>query len=118
MIYRYKAKIERIIDGDTLTTTLFLPFDILKFETVRLARINAPEKRGIEKPEGLISEKALDDWLIALNNTESRVEIETTKKGKYGRYIAEIWYRLNPENPLLNLSDEMVSAGYAEYKEY
>jgi len=116
--YLYHAKIDRIIDGDTIVVFLDLGLDLTSKQTLRLSRINAPEKRGVEKVYGLQSEKAIDEWKAILDCTDSHVEIETTKKGKYGRYIAEVWFRFKPENEMQNLSDYMVTAGFAEYKEY
>ena len=46
------------------------------------------------------------------------VIIETIKdqRGKYGRYLAEIWL---PENDrFVNINDQLVAQGHAEYKEY
>jgi micrococcal nuclease len=39
------------------------------------------------------------------------------KKGKYGRYLGDIW-QINEDNSLSNINDLMVSSGFAEYKEY
>ena len=38
------------------------------------------------------------------------------KKGKYGRYLGEIW--LPHEGEIINVNDLLVKQGYAEYKEY
>lgn len=38
------------------------------------------------------------------------------KKGKYGRYLAEIW--LECEGKYINVNDLLVAKGYAVYKDY
>ena len=117
--YHYKASIDRIIDGDTIVVTLDLGMNLSCKTTCRLSRINAPETRGEERIEGLKSEKVLEEWKDLLDCCDgSHVEIQTTKKGKFGRYIAEVWFRLRPDNEMQNLSDWLVDTGYAKYKEY
>ncbi|MCH7613820.1 MAG: thermonuclease family protein, partial [Candidatus Marinimicrobia bacterium] len=39
------------------------------------------------------------------------------KKGKYGRYIGEIWVQ-DKKSKYTNINDELVKAGMAEYKSY
>ncbi|MES9926065.1 MAG: thermonuclease family protein [Candidatus Thiodiazotropha endolucinida] len=61
------------------------------------------------RPTGLVSR----DWLRE-RVLEKLVIIQTIKdrKGKYGRYLAEIW--LDGQN----VNDQIVEAGHAEYKAY
>ncbi len=108
--YLYDAMVTDVYDGDTLTVDIDLGLCVwVRGEKLRLNRINAPELRGDERPRGLVSR----DWLRerVLNQC---VVIETIrdKKGKYGRYLAEIW--LGDEN----INDALVDAGMAEYKSY
>ena len=44
------------------------------------------------------------------------LETKKDKKGKYGRYIGEIW--LETEDGYENINDMLVKNGYAEYKNY
>jgi len=50
---------------------------------------------------------------------DKEVYIQTIKdkKGKYGRYLGDIWL-INEDESLSNINDLMVSSGFAEYKEY
>jgi len=65
--------------------------------------------RGSEREQGLISR----DWLRAqIQNKTVLVETTKDKKGKYGRYLAEIYL------DGVNLNDQLVTEGLAEYKEY
>ena len=54
--------------------------------------------------------------------TEVRINTDKDKTGKYGRYIAEVWVQkednVTKEVREVNLSDDLVKAGYAEYVEY
>ena len=110
-MYEYNAKVIRIYDADTITVETDLGFKISFTETIRLARINAPEIRGDERPEGLISKQRvvdliLDKWVIIKTNKDS--------KGKYGRYIADVYI----ENGSICLNDLLVVEGLAVYYEY
>ncbi|ODC01215.1 nuclease [Candidatus Thiodiazotropha endoloripes] len=108
--YTYRATITGVYDGDTVTADIDLGLSTwVHGEKLRLHRIDAPEVRGAERPAGLESR----DWLRekVLGKT---VIIQTIKdrKGKYGRYLAEIW--LNRQN----VNDLIVAAGHAEYRDY
>lgn len=109
-MYHYKAKVTDIYDGDTLRADIDLGFGTWKInETFRLFGIDTPEMRGEEKEEGTKSR----DWLREqILNKEVELETIKDKKGKYGRYLAVIWY--NKEN----INNKLVSKGYAEYKDY
>ncbi len=108
--YIYHAVVTEVYDGDTITVDIDLGLNIwVRDEKLRLHRINAPEVRGEERERGLVSrdwlrEKILDQLIV--------IETIQDKKGKYGRYLAEVWLEDR------NLNDELVSAGLAEYKEY
>jgi endonuclease YncB( thermonuclease family) len=39
------------------------------------------------------------------------------RREKYGRYLGEIWLT-NEKGKTININDEMVKNGFAEYKEY
>ncbi|MEW8508937.1 MAG: thermonuclease family protein [Candidatus Thiodiazotropha sp.] len=108
--YTYRAIVTGVYDGDTVTVDIDLGLSTwVHGEKLRLHRIDAPEVRGADRPAGLESR----DWLRekVLGKT---VIIQTVKdrKGKYGRYLAEIW--LNRQN----VNDLIVAAGHAEYRDY
>jgi micrococcal nuclease len=66
-MYQYKAKILKVIDGDTVEIDLDLGFNIvLANQKVRLAGVDTPESRTTnleEKPRGLLSKKKLQEKL-------------------------------------------------------
>jgi hypothetical protein len=58
MLYVYKAKLDRVVDGDTIDATIDLGFDTWAFRRIRLAGIDAPETRTrdlVEKQAGFAS---------------------------------------------------------------
>jgi len=113
-LYHYRAEVISIYDGDTITVDVDEGFGDSTKEILRLARINAPEVRGEERNKGLEAR----DWLRLAIPPGSQIFIHTDKDktGKYGRYIAEI-YTLEDGN-YINLNDELVLTGHAEYREY
>ena len=53
-MYTYKAKLDRVVDGDTVDAYIDLGFDISVHKRIRLAGIDSPESRTRdleEKPE-------------------------------------------------------------------
>ena len=106
------VRVIRVIDGDTIDCEIDLGFDIKTTQRLRLARIDAPEKRGTLKPSGLASELACSDFLDAHDN----ISVTTLKKDSFGRYIAEIESICDGE--IVNLSDFLVAAKMAVYREY
>lgn len=104
----YKAHVEYVYDGDTITVDAELGFTISKEEKLRLARIDAPELRGDERPLGLISRDALRELI-----DDKDITFTDEGTGKYGRTIAEVFV-----DDTINVSDWLVRNGYAEYKNY
>ena len=72
-LYHYKAKLVRVIDGDTVDVMIDLGFDVWIKKRLRLYGIDAPETRtrNLElKKKGKASTKRLEELL---NEEEFRV---------------------------------------------
>jgi len=114
-LYHYRGVVQSVYDGDTCTVDIDLGLRAwVRGEKIRLYRINAPEVRGEERPAGLRSR----DFLRS--QTEGKQVLVQTfkdKKGKYGRYLGEIWLE-SPSGELGNVNDLMVAEGFAVYKDY
>lgn len=110
-LYTYKAKVKRVVDGDTVDVYIDLGFDIHYFSRVRLAGINAPESRTRnleEKKLGLAAKEFTDRW-IERHGPEFIIQTTKEQKGKYGRVLGSIWDL--KEEHCLNL--DIVDAGLA-----
>jgi micrococcal nuclease len=104
-MYEYRAKIERVVDGDTVVVTVDLGFSIRSKMVLRLYGINAPELVGDPGPG-----RASKEFLVSL--VEGRdVTIRTYKdKGdKYGRILAELFCDGDAES----VNRQMIRAGFA-----
>ncbi|MBN86880.1 MAG: nuclease [Dehalococcoidia bacterium] len=105
-MYEYRAYVRKIYDGDTITADIDLGFGIvLHNQKIRLLRINAPEIRGEQREKGLVSRDALRN---KISNKWIKVKTQKDKKGKYGRWLGELWL----EEECIN--DWLVSEGLAE----
>ena len=113
-LYRYRAIVRKVYDGDTCTVDIDLGLGTwVHGEKLRLYRINAPEVRGSQRPDGL---KSRDYLRSKIKGKEVIIQTVKDKKGKYGRYLADIW--LADGGDWININDLMVQESYAEYKEY
>jgi len=108
-MYIYNAYIISVYDGDTVTARIDCGFGISFVEKIRLYGLDTPEIRGEERSEGLISRDKLRERIL-----EKNVIIRTIKdkKGKYGRYIGEIF--IGEEN----INEWLITEGLAERKDY
>lgn len=113
-LYHYRAQVVSVYDGDTVRADIDLGLSIfVRDEPLRLSRINAPEIRGSERPAGLL---ARDYLARRIQGREVLLQTEKDNKEKYGRYLAEIW--LPEDGGYVNINDELVARGLAEYRDY
>jgi len=108
-MYEYKARVIRIYDGDTVVVLVDLGFNVSVKETLRLSGLNAPELKGEEKGDGLVSRDRLRDKIL---NKEVTIKTFKDSTEKYGRYIAEIY--LEKEN----INEWLIAEGLAQRKKY
>lgn len=93
-MYEYRAKINRVVDGDTVDVDIDLGFGIvLTNERVRIMGIDTPESRTsdpVEKVFGIASKNRLKELL----GSEAILKTEVSKdgedmKGKFGRILGD-----------------------------
>ena len=104
-MYTYKAKLDRVVDGDTIDAHIDLGFDITIHKRIRLAGIDTPESRTRdleEKARGLASK----DKLIELLGDGDFI-LESKEVGKYGRVLGTLLV------DDVNINDTLVEEGYA-----
>ena len=110
-LYHYRAKVVSVYDGDTCRVDLDLGFGVwIRKEKIRLARINAPELKGPERPQGLQARDYLRKLVL---NKNIILQTKKDRKGKYGRYLGELW--LERAGEWVNVNDLLVKEGLAEY---
>ena len=93
-MYEYRAKINRVVDGDTVDVDIELGFGIvLSDERVRIMGIDTPESRTrdlVEEKFGLASKARLKELLgkSSILKTEINKDGEDMK-GKFGRVLGD-----------------------------
>lgn len=129
----YRARLVKIVDGDTIDVDIDLGLRTWQHaERLRLHGINTPEVRGDEREAGLAAKQFVFE---ALHDTQEvgsigrvseprELVVETIKdaQGKYGRWIAIVWYRVgtdaNGNGVFRNLNEELVAHGHAKLTNY
>jgi len=86
-LYHYRAKVVRLVDGDTIDFDVWLGFGIVYRIRTRLLDVDTPE-RGQEGFHAATD--VLRGLLDAATNEDGFVIIKTKKTGKYGRWLVDI----------------------------
>ena len=114
-LYKYTARVVRVIDADTIDVDVDLGFRIQSRQRLRLIGIDAPETRGPERREGLIAKR----FVRSLLPVGSLVEVWSKKEDSFGRWISVVWFdTLLQEDCCVDLSEYLVTTGHATYKDY
>ena len=104
-MYTYKAKLDRVVDGDTVDANIDLGFDISIHKRIRLAGIDTPETRTRDKEEktkGLASKSRLIELL-----KDGSFILESNEVCKYGRVLGTL--HIND----ININETLVEEGFA-----
>ena len=112
-LYTYGARVQKVVDGDTLWVEIDCGFGVSIEEKLRLRGVDTPELRT---PEG---ERAREFVVQSLLGCE-RIVLATSKVDLYDRYVADVLFlrgegdvrRVLAEGRYLN--GELVAAGMAE----
>ena len=116
-MYEYKARLERVIDGDTIDVIIDLGFDIHFKQRIRLYGINTPETRTRdleEKKRGFAAKARLIELIGEFDFFTIQTKID--KKGKYGRVLGTIFIP-DAFDDWINVNETLLTEGHAvEYK--
>ena len=110
MRFFYRAKVDRVVDGDTVDLLVDLGFDIVHKIRVRLHGVNTPESRTRdleEKELGIAAKNYVYDWVTS----QDYVYVKTLKDGggKYGRILGYIY---TDEKMSKCLNDDLIDSGH------
>lgn len=109
MLYNYKAKVERIVDGDTLKLDIDLGFTVHWKSSCRLWGINTPELKS-KVAEVRESAKLSMQYVIDNLQVGSTILICSRELDKYGRPLIEVFFG---EGLSRNLNAELLSNNLA-----
>ena len=117
-MYEYRAKLVKVVDGDTVDVDIDLGFGIwMKDERVRIMGIDTPESRTRDKIEKLFGKaasarvKELLEEDIILKTQISRDGEDM--KGKYGRILGDFMVERFEDGKQEMLTDVLVQEGHA-----
>ena len=99
-MYKYGAKLLRVVDGDTADVMIDLGFDTWVKARLRLKGVDTWEKRTRNKEEKVKGIAASAFTKEHLERNEGNFIIQSYGKGKYGRVLAEIF--IDGEDKSLN----------------
>lgn len=101
--YTYRAKLVRVIDGDTVILCIDMGLRITTTAPVRLLGINCPEMRDQ-------AGKDARAWTVTWFDSHPEFLVTTARDPeKYGRWLGVL---VGPDG--LSLNDALVAAGHAE----
>tara|TARA_R100000278_G_scaffold83653_1_gene64142 strand:- start:885 stop:1283 length:399 start_codon:yes stop_codon:yes gene_type:complete len=107
-MYRYKANLIRVIDGDTIDALVDLGFDVWIKKRVRLYGINTPETRTKDVEEKKAGKAAMARLVEILSESNNEFILQSHGVGKYGRCLGTLFIDDTNINMLL------LNEGHAE----
>ena len=109
-MYTYKAKVTRVVYGDTVDALIDLGFDTHVKKRIRLWGMDAWESRTRDKEEkvkGLAAKARLKEILKETNNEFILVSYGV---GKFGRCLGELFLTMDSDS----INNQLVSEGHAK----
>ena len=118
-MWTYRAKVVRVIDGDTVDVDIDLGFGIsLNNERVRIMGIDTPESRTrdlVEKKFGLAAKKRITE-LLSETNLVLKTQVARDgedMKGKFGRILGDFSVYYAPQDRTMPVTEIMMLEGHA-----
>ncbi len=117
--YIYKAKLERVVDGDTVDALIDLGFDTWVKKRIRYKGIDTWESRTKdldEKKLGLAAKDRNKELLESVSSKPGYFRLKSHGVGKYGRVLGEIFVK-DIEGIEYNVNQTLIDEGHAyEYE--
>ncbi len=111
-MYEYRARLSRVVDGDTVDVDIDLGFDMwAKNKRVRLDMVDTPEKRTrdlLEKHFGNLATDFVNSKLMYAKKIIVRTKLDGGSD-KYGRILGEFWIDDEPTS----LNEQLFENRYA-----
>ena len=96
-LYVRKAKMVKIIDGDTFDAEIDLGFGIQIKRRIRLFGVDCPEMKGSTKEKGEEARQFTIKFFEETNN-EFLILSHTDKVDNFGRILVEVWNKSGDKN--------------------
>lgn len=105
------AQVSEVIDGDTIDVSIQTEAGPV-LERVRMIGVDTPESVHPFKPLEYFGKEASEYSKNQLSGRSIRLEYDLSKRGKYGRLLAYVWYEDDHGN-WQHFNAELIQKGYA-----
>ena len=113
--YIYRAKLERVVDGDTIDAMIDVGFNTWLKKRIRYVGMDAWESRTRdldEKKKGLAAKARNKELLEEVSSKSGYFRLKSHGVGKYGRVLGEI-YIMDNDGKQYNINETLKAEGHA-----
>jgi len=113
--YIYRAKLVRVVDGDTIDALIDVGFDIWFKKRIRYMGIDTWESRTRdleEKKKGKAAKERNRQLLEEISDKSGYFRLKSHGVGKYGRVLGEIFV-MDAEGKQWNINQTLIEEGHA-----
>ena len=113
--YIYRAKLDRVVDGDTVDALIDVGFDIWFKKRIRFKGIDTWESRTRnleEKALGLKAKARTKELLESVSSKPGLFRIKSYGMGKYGRVLADVYIQDVDGNHIW-VNKQLITEGHA-----
>ena len=113
--YIYKAKLDRVVDGDTVDALIDVGFDIWFKKRIRFKGVDTWESRTRnleEKALGLKAKARTKELLEKVSSKSGYFRIKSYGLGKYGRVLADVFIK-DKNGKTICVNNQLISEGHA-----
>ena len=113
--YIYRAKLDRVVDGDMIDALIDVGFDIWFKKRIRFKGVDTWESRTRnleEKAMGLKAKARTKELLEEVSSKSGYFRIKSYGLGKYGRVLADVFI-MDKDGKQWNVNETLISEGHA-----
>jgi len=113
--YIYRAKLDRVVDGDTVDALIDVGFDIWVKKRIRFMGLDAWESRTRdlkEKKKGLAAKGRVVELLGETSSKPGYFRLKSHGVGKYGRVLGELFI-MDANGNQISINEQLIKEGHA-----
>ena len=113
--YIYRAKLDRVVDGDTVDAMIDVGFDIWVKKRIRFMGLDAWESRTRdleEKKKGFAAKARVIELLEETSSKPGYFRLKSYGVGKYGRVLGELFIQ-DANGVQMSINDQLKTEGHA-----
>jgi micrococcal nuclease len=113
--YIYRAKLDRVVDGDTVDALIDVGFDIWFKKRIRFMGLDTWESRTRdleEKKLGKLAKERTRQLLEDVSSKSGYFRLKSHGLGKYGRVLGELFV-MDSDGKQWNVNETLIAEGHA-----